>query len=368
MVPAYFMDWSMVVKLKQKIAIITGITGQDGAYLADFLLNKKNYIVYGTYRCAHTADLWRLNRLNILNHANLHLLEYDLTDFNASVQLVEKIQPDEIYNLAAQSFVGFSFEQPIKTANANGFGPLNLLEAIRIINPAIRFFQASTSEMFGDVQMSPQSEQTPFYPRSPYGIAKSFAHWMTIHYCEYYGVFACSGILFNHESPLRGEEFVTRKITSTLSKIKNGVPVILELGNLDVKRDWGHAKDYVVAMWATLQQAQPDYYILATGYAKTVRNFLILAAESAGFSLIFQGDGVDEVAIDQNSEKIIAKINPDLYRSSESDVLVGDSSKAKTLLKWQATTSFEELVNEMVLADLHLYESSSDSEFNKDIL
>jgi GDPmannose 4,6-dehydratase len=336
----------------QKVAVITGITGQDGAYLAKFLLAEKNYIVYGTYRRTSSTNFWRLEALGVKDHPNLHLVEHDLTDLSVNIRLLEKIQPTEVYNLAAQSFVGVSFEQPITTAQITGLGPLNILEAIRIVNPQTRFYQASTSEMFGKVQAIPQTENTSFYPRSPYGVAKLFAHWMTINYAESYGIYACSGILFNHESPLRGEEFVTRKITSTLAKIKHGAANILELGNLDAQRDWGHAKDYVIGMWAMLQQNQPEAYILATGKTKTVREFLNIAAEEAGFLLKFQGQGKNEVGIDQHSGKTIVRINPNFYRPAEVDLLIGDASKAAKNLQWKSLISVEELAREMMQFDL----------------
>ncbi len=244
-----------------KKALVTGITGQDGAYLTDLLLNK-GYEVYGTYRRTSSVNFWRLEELGVHTNPNLHLVEYDLTDASASIRLMADINPDEIYNLAAQSFVAVSFDQPITTANITGLGALNLLEAIRIVNPKIKFYQASTSEMFGKVQEVPQTENTPFYPRSPYGVAKLFAHWTTINYRESYGIFACSGILFNHESPLRGKEFVTRKITDVVAKIHLGGPEILELGNMDAKRDWGYAKEYVDGMYRMLQHDRPDTYVL----------------------------------------------------------------------------------------------------------
>ena len=340
-----------------KIALVTGITGQDGAYLADFLLNQKNYTVYGTYRRTSSTNFWRIDALGISEHPNLHLVEYDLTDLGATIRLLEHTKPDEVYNLAAQSFVGVSFAQPVTTAEITGLGPLNILEAIRTVNPKIRFYQASTSEMFGKVQAVPQSESTPFYPRSPYGIAKLFAHWMTINYWESYNIFACSGILFNHESPLRGEEFVTRKITTTLAKIKYGLSNVLELGNLDAQRDWGHARDYVIGMWAMLQQEQPETYVLATGRTETVRHFISMASKYAGFTIRFEGQNEQEVGIDQNSGKVIVRINPQYYRPAEVDLLIGDASKAKKILGWQATTSVEELVQEMMVADLKRFQS-----------
>ena len=337
--------------MSRRVAIVTGITGQDGAYLAEFLLNK-NYIVYGTYRRTSSTNFWRLESLGLKNHPNLHLVEYDLTDSGAAIRLVERSRPDEIYNLAAQSFVGVSFDQPVTTAEITALGPLHLLEAIRTVNPKIRFYQASTSEMFGKVQAIPQTEATAFYPRSPYGVAKLFAHWMTINYAESYDMFACSGILFNHESPLRGEEFVTRKITSSLAKIKHGLLDVLELGNLDAKRDWGHARDYVEGMWAMLQQPTPETCILATGRTETVRRFLTVSAEYAGFSLEFKGNAEKEIAIDTHTGKTIFRVNPQFYRPAEVDLLIGDPSRAKALLGWEAKTPMETLAKEMIEADL----------------
>ena len=335
----------------QKIALITGITGQDGAYLAQLLLDN-HYIVYGTYRRTSSVNFWRINELGITQHPNLHLVEFDLTDLSGAMRLLQKIEPTEVYNLAAQSFVGVSFDQPITTAQITGIGPVNLLEAIRIVNPYIRFYQASTSEMFGKVQAIPQIESTPFYPRSPYGIAKLYAHWMTINYRESYDIFASSGILFNHESPLRGQEFVTRKITDTLAKIQLGQAQCLELGNLDAKRDWGFAKDYVVGMWKMLQVAKPDTYVLATNRTETVRDFVALAADAAGFKLQWHGAGLDEVGVDKVSGKTIVSINPRFHRPAEVDLLIGDPAKAKQELGWEPTTTLEELCQMMVEADL----------------
>ncbi len=258
-------------------AIITGITGQDGAYLAQLLL-EKGYTVYGTYRRTSSVNFWRIAEVGVERHPDLHLVEYDLTDLSSSIRLLQSTGATEVYNLAAQSFVGVSFDQPVTTAEITGIGPVNLLEAIRIVNPAIRFYQASTSEMFGKVQAIPQVESTPFYPRSPYGVAKLYAHWMTINYRESYDIFGCSGILFNHESPLRGREFVTRKITDTIAKIRLGKADVLELGNLDAKRDWGYAKEYVEGMWRMLQADRPDTYVLATNRTETVRDFVAMAA------------------------------------------------------------------------------------------
>jgi GDPmannose 4,6-dehydratase len=269
-----------------KKALITGITGQDGVYLAKFLL-EQNYIVYGAHRRTSSSSFWRLKELNILNHPNLKLVEYDLTDCSSNLRLLAQIQPDEIYNLAAQSFVGVSFEQPLTTAQITGLSVLHILEAIRILNPKIRFYQASTSEMFGKVQTIPQNEKTPFYPRSPYGVAKQFAHWTTINYRESYQLFACSGILFNHESPLRGIEFVTRKITDSLAKIHCGQLDCLKLGNLDSKRDWGYAKDFVEGMYLMMQAKQADDYVLATHRTETVRYFVETACKVLDIHIIW---------------------------------------------------------------------------------
>jgi GDPmannose 4,6-dehydratase len=337
--------------LTQKIAIVTGVTGQDGAYLAEFLINK-NYHVIGTYRRTSSINFWRMNELGIKDHPNLTLVEHDLTDFGSSIRLIEKFIPDEIYNLAAQSFVGVSFEQPITTAEINGLGPVNLLEAIRHLNTNIRFYQASTSEMFGKVQSVPQNESTAFYPRSPYGAAKLYAHWMTINYRESYNIFASSGILFNHESPLRGLEFVTRKITDAVAKIKLGGLDCLELGNLDSKRDWGFAKEYVEGMWLMLQAKTPDTYILATGRTETVKDFVSLAFKAVEIDIVFKGEGKDTVGFDSKTNKAILKINPKFYRPAEVDLLIGDPSKAKQNLGWQPKTSLEELANLMVDADI----------------
>jgi len=335
----------------KKIALITGITGQDGAYLAQLLL-EKDYIVYGTYRRTSSVNFWRIGELGITQHPNLHLVEFDLTDLSSAIRLLQKIEPTEIYNLAAQSFVGVSFDQPITTGQITGIGAVNLLEAIRIVNPKIRFYQASTSEMFGKVQAIPQIESTPFYPRSPYGVAKLYAHWMTINYRESYDMFASSGILFNHESPLRGQEFVTRKITDTLAKIALGQAERLELGNLDAQRDWGYAKDYVLGMWKMLQVEKPDTYVLATNRTETVRDFVSLAANAAGISLAWQRSGLDEIGLDQKSGKTIVSINPRFHRPAEVDLLIGDPAKAKLELDWQPSTSLEELCVMMVEADL----------------
>jgi len=334
-----------------KKAVITGITGQDGTYLAELLLNN-GYSVFGTYRRTSSVNFWRLEELGVINHQNLTLIESDLTDLSANIRLIENIQPDEIYNLAAQSFVGVSFEQPITTAQITGLGVLNLLEAIRIVNPEIRFYQASTSEMFGKVQEVPQTETTLFYPRSPYGVAKLYAHWITVNYRQSYDIFATSGILFNHESPLRGREFVTRKITDGVAKIKLGKQTFLELGNMDAKRDWGFAKDYVEGMWRILQAESPDTFVLATNRTETVRYFVEMAFKIAGYELHFTGEGENECGIDAVSGKTLVKVNPKYYRPAEVDLLIGNPQKAKEVLGWKPTTTLEELCSMMVYADL----------------
>ncbi|CNE15148.1 GDP-mannose 4%2C6-dehydratase [Yersinia rohdei] len=334
-----------------KTAIITGITGQDGAYLAELLL-EKGYKVYGTYRRTSSVNFWRIEELGIDKHPNLHLVEYDLTDLSASIRLLQTTEATEVYNLAAQSFVGVSFDQPATTAEITGLGPLNLLEAIRIVNTKIRFYQASTSEMFGKVQAIPQIEETPFYPRSPYGVAKLYAHWMTINYRESYGIFGCSGILFNHESPLRGREFVTRKITDSVAKIKLGKLDILELGNMDAKRDWGFAKEYVEGMWRMLQADVPDTFVLATNRTETVRDFVSMAFKAAGFNLRFEGKDENEVGIDTATGKTLVKVNPKFYRPAEVELLIGNPQKAKDVLGWEPKTTLEELCQMMVEEDL----------------
>jgi GDPmannose 4,6-dehydratase len=332
-------------------AIITGITGQDGAYLTQLLL-EKGYTVYGTYRRTSSVNFWRLVELGVAKHPNLHLVEYDLTDMGSAIRLLQNSGATEVYNLAAQSFVGVSFDQPIATAEMTGVGPLYLLEAIRIVNPKIRFYQASTSEMFGKVQAVPQCEDTPFYPRSPYGVAKLYAHWMTVNYRESYGIFGSSGILFNHESPLRGREFVTRKITDSFAKIKLGQLDVLELGNLDAKRDWGYAKDYVEGMWRMLQADEPDTYVLATNRTETVRDFVAMAAKAAGFELEFQGQAENEAAVDRATGKTLVRINQKFYRPAEVELLIGNPEKAKAKLGWVPTTTLEQLCAMMVDADL----------------
>jgi GDPmannose 4,6-dehydratase len=337
--------------MEKVVALITGITGQDGAYLAQLLL-EKGYQVYGTYRRTSSVNFWRIEELGIQNHPNLHLVEYDLTDLGSSIALVQKTQPDEIYNLAAQSFVGVSFDQPSTTAQITGIGALNLLEAIRLVNTKIKFYQASTSEMFGKVQAVPQVEDTPFYPRSPYGVAKLYAHWMTVNYRESYGIFGSSGILFNHESPLRGREFVTRKITDSVAKIKLGKLDCVELGNIDAKRDWGYAKDYVEGMWRMLQADEPDTFVLATNRTETVRDFVRMAFKGAGIVVDFKGTAEQETAVDMATGKTVMRINPQFYRPAEVELLIGNPAKAKAKLGWAPTTTLEQLCQMMVEADL----------------
>jgi len=336
-----------------KTALITGITGQDGSYLAELLL-EKNYKVHGLIRRNSTSDgTDRINHLLKLPTITLHY--GDMTDFACLAQLIKDIQPDEIYNLAAQSHVKVSFSNALYTADANGLGTLRILEAIKLLGleKTTRFYQAATSEMFGEVQSIPQREDTPFYPRSPYGVAKLYAHWITKNYREAYGIFACSGILFNHESPRRGETFVTRKITKTLAEIRNGKRILpLELGNLDAKRDWGHAKDYVEAMWLMLQQEEPEDFVIATGQQHTVREFVDAAFDYMGYSIEWVGEGLKEVAKDYGTGEVLVKINPEFYRPAEVDSLVGDCTKAKETLGWKHNYSFTQLVEEMCKYDL----------------
>lgn len=345
-----------MVLLNMKNAVITGITGQDGAYLAQLLL-EKGYKVWGAYRRTSSVNFWRLEELKVLNHSNLNLVEFDLTDMSAAIRLLEKSGADEIYNLAAQSFVGVSFDQPYTTSQITGIGALNLLEAIRIVNPNIRFYQASTSEMFGKVQSIPQTEDTPFYPRSPYGVAKLYAHWMTVNYRESYGIFGASGILFNHESPLRGKEFVTRKITDSVAKISLNQLDCIELGNLDARRDWGYAKDYVEGMWRILQADTPDTYVLATNRTETVRDFVNMSFKVIGISLRWEGQDEREVGICTSSGKTLVKINSEFYRPAEVELLIGDPAKVQENLGWEPSTSLEELCEMMVGADIRRNEA-----------
>ncbi len=342
--------------MSQKTALITGITGQDGAYLARLLLQKE-YDVYGAFRRTSSSNFWRIEELGIRDDPNLHLVDHDLTDLGSNLSLLEKVQPDEIYNLAAQSFVTVSFSQPVTTAQSTGIGALTMLEAIRYANREIRYYQASTSEMFGKVRAIPQNEETPFYPRSPYGVSKLFAHWMTINYRESYGIFGCSGILFNHESPLRGIEFVTRKITDGVARIKLGQRECLELGNLDAQRDWGYAEEYVEGMWRMLQVEEPDTYVLATNRTSSVRDFARLSFQAAGMNVRFEGERENEIAIDEATGKTILKVNPEFYRPAEVDLLIGNPAKAAEKLGWKAETSLERLCELMVEADLKRVES-----------
>jgi GDPmannose 4,6-dehydratase len=342
-----------------KTALITGVTGQDGAYLTQLLL-EKGYKVYGAYRRTSSVNFWRLSYLNVENHQNLELIEYDLTDLSSSIRLLESIEPDEVYNLAAQSFVGVSFTQPITTAEITGIGVLNLLEAIRIVNKKIRFYQASTSELYGKVQAIPQDENTPFYPRSPYATAKLFGHWSVVNYRESYDLFASSGILFNHESPLRGREFVTRKITDKVARIANGDTTALELGNMDAKRDWGFAKEYVEGMYKMLQHNTPDTFVLATNQTHTVRSFVELAFDAVNIPIQWSGQNEDEKGIHAETGQVLVQVNPKFYRPTEVDLLIGDYSKAKKELAWEPKMQLHELCKLMVESDLKKIESGLD--------
>jgi GDPmannose 4,6-dehydratase len=338
-----------------KVALITGVTGQDGAYLAEFLLDK-GYIVHGIKRRSSSFNTARIDHIYKdphENNVNFFMHYGDLTDLTNLTRIIQKLQPDEIYNLAAQSHVQVSFETPEYTLDTDGLGTLRLLDAIRILNleNKTKFYQASTSELYGNVQEIPQKEQTPFCPRSPYAIAKLYAYWITINYREAYGIFACNGILFNHESPTRGETFVTRKITMAAAKMKYGIQEKLYLGNLDAKRDWGFAKDYVEAMWLMLQQEKPDDYVIATGETHSVREFAELAFKEAGINILWQGDGAEEVGIDASTGKVIVEIDPRYYRPTEVDILIGDSSKAREKLGWKPKVKLEELAKIMVKSD-----------------
>ena len=343
-----------------KTALITGITGQDGAYLAEFLL-KKGYEVHGIKRRASSLNTDRIDHLYQDPHEadQRFILHYgDLTDSTSLIRIIQQVQPDEIYNLAAQSHVQVSFETPEYTANADALGTLRVLEAIRILGleNKTRFYQASTSELFGKVQEVPQKETTPFYPRSPYAAAKLYSYWITINYREAYGMYACNGILFNHESPIRGETFVTRKITRGLARIKLNLQDCLYLGNLDAKRDWGHARDYVEMQWLMLQQNEPEDFVIATGEQHSVREFINIAAAQLDIKLKWEGSGVNELGINEDADQVIIKIDPRYYRPTEVDSLLGDPSKAKDKLGWQPIISFEELIKEMLDTDLQLVE------------
>ena len=332
-------------------ALITGVTGQDGAYLAQFLL-EKGYQVYGAYRRTSSPNFWRLKFLNIDSHPNLKLVEYDLLDPSCAIHLISKIQPNEVYNLAAQSFVSVSFDQPLATSQTTGLSVINLLEAIRIVNPNIKFYQASSSEMFGKAYETPQNETTNFYPRSPYGVSKLFAHWMTINYRESYNIFACCGILFNHESPLRGIEFVTRKITDFVAKLHLNQSKCIELGNLDAKRDWGYAKEYIQGMYLMMQHDIPDTYVLATNKTYSVRHFLELALKFIDLDIEWIGQNEKEIGINKKTGETIVKINPKYYRRCEVEHLRGDSKKAKNDLGWKHKTNIEDLCRKMVEEDI----------------
>lgn len=341
-----------------KRALITGITGQDGAYLAEFLLSK-GYEVHGIKRRASSFNTGRIDHLYQDPHETnvcLHLHYGDLTDATNLIRIIQQVQPDEIYNLAAQSHVAVSFETPEYTANADALGTLRVLEAIRILglDKKTRFYQASTSEMFGKVQETPQRETTPFYPRSPYGAAKAYGHWITVNYREAYGMFACSGILFNHESPIRGETFVTRKITRGLARIREGLEICVYLGNLEALRDWGHARDYVRAQWLMLQQPEPEDFVIATGEQHSVREFVSLAGSHAGMNIEWRGTGPEEEGVDSRSGRTVVRVDPRYFRPTEVDTLLGDATKARTKLGWRPEVGFDSLVREMVAEDLQI--------------
>jgi len=334
-----------------KSALITGINGQDGSYLAELLL-EEGYEVYGLMRRKSVVDYGNVEHIK----DKINFIYGDMTDLVSLVNAMRVSNADEVYNLAAQSFVGTSWEQPVATVEIDGVGVTNLLEAIKIVKPSARFYQASTSEMFGLVQAIPQKETTPFYPRSPYGVAKLYGHWITKNYRESYDMYACSGILFNHESERRGKEFVTRKITDAVARIKHGVQDHLELGNMDSKRDWGHSKDYVRAMWLMLQQNEADDYVIATNETRTVREFVEIAFACVDIKVKWQGEGVDEIGIDEATGKTVVKINPVFFRPAEVDILIGDPAKAESNLGWERQISFNQLVERMVVNDMKLVE------------
>ena len=334
-----------------KRALITGITGQDGSYLAELLL-EKGYEVYGIMRRKSVVDYGNVDHIK----EKIHFIYADMTDAVSLIHAMQISQADEVYNLAAQSFVATSWEQPLATADIDALGVTNMLEAIRTVKPEARFYQASTSEMFGLVQEVPQKETTPFYPRSPYGVAKLYGHWITKNYRESYNLFACSGILFNHESERRGKEFVTRKITDAVARIKHGVQDHLELGNMDAKRDWGHSKDYVEAMWRMLQQEKADDYVIATNETRTVREFVDAAFAAVDIKINWEGTGVDEIGKDASTGKVLVKVNPRFFRPAEVELLLGDASKAEKTLGWERKISFEEMVSRMVKTDMALVE------------
>lgn len=339
-----------------KKAMITGITGQDGSYLARLLLDK-GYKVYGAFRRASDLHLHRPRFLGISDQ--IEYVPTELLEFTNLLRAIDKIQPDEVYNLAAQSFVAVSFDMPTFTADVTGMGALRVLEVIRQVNPKIRFYQASSSEMFGKTSISPQNEQTPFHPRSPYGVAKLFAHWSTVNYREAHDMFACSGILFNHESPLRGHEFVTRKITRAAAAISNNLQEELVLGNLDARRDWGFAGDYVEAMWMMLQQDEPDDYVIASGENHSVREFAEAAFRRAGIEIEWRGKGIEETGVDKTTGGTLVRVDPAFYRPAEIDVLTGDSTKAGSKLGWSPKVTLAELVNMMVDSDMRMIQQSA---------
>ncbi len=332
-----------------KKALITGIRGQDGAYLAELLV-KKGYKVYGADRRSGDSSLWRLKELGI--HNKIQYIYMDLLEFSNVIDVIKKIKPDEVYNLGAQSFVQASFDQPIFTAEVDAIGPLRILEAIRLFSPKTKFYQASTSEMFGKAQEIPQTEKTPFYPRSPYGVAKLYAHWITVNYRESYNLFACSGILFNHESPFRGIEFITRKLTDSVARIKYGLQDKIVVGNLDSKRDWGYAKEYVEGMWLILQQKKADDYVLATNETHTIRELIEYSFKHIGINIIWKGKGLSEKGFDSKTGKILVEVSEKFYRPAEVDLLIGNPAKAKKILGWQPKTKFKELVDMMIESDL----------------
>lgn len=333
----------------KKSALITGITGQDGSYLAELLL-EKGYEVYGIMRRKSIVDYGNVEHIK----EKIKFIYADMTDLISLINAMKISQADEVYNLAAQSFVATSWEQPLATAEIDAIGVTNMLEAIRNIKPECRFYQASTSEMFGLVQEIPQRETTPFYPRSPYGVAKLYGHWITKNYRESYDMYACSGILFNHESERRGKEFVTRKITDAVARIKQGIQDHLELGNMDSKRDWGHSKDYVMAMWLMLQQEKADDYVIATNETRTVREFVEKSFSHVDIDIVWQGEGINEIGIDKATNKTVVKINPKFFRTAEVDILLGNPEKAEKELKWKREISFEQLVERMVKNDMEL--------------
>ncbi len=332
-----------------KKALITGITGQDGSYLSELLL-EKGYEVYGLMRRKSVVDYGNVEHIK----EKIHFIYADMQDVVSLINALKISMPDEVYNLAAQSFVSTSWDTPCTTADINAVGVTNMLEAIRVVKPEARFYQASTSEMFGKVQSIPQTEETAFYPRSPYGVAKLYGHWITKNYRESYGMYACSGILFNHESERRGKEFVTRKITDSVARIKLGLQECVELGNMDAKRDWGHSKDYVRAMWSMLQQESPDDYVIATNETRTVREFAKMAFKVAGIEVEFEGEGVNEIGRDKATGKVVVKVNPKFFRPAEVDLLIGDPKKAETKLGWKREIDFGQLVERMVNNDLEL--------------